>query len=286
MYNLRMPEPQTEQAEIDQGSIAVNFVATETKRQNETAEPYGKRIIGIEDPEKMTQGEFNQSKQLLFHGSDGPFEFNPKFDYSDPQSLATKDGSLTLGLGFYTTPVKTEAENYSMVRQVESEKPPVYIQALLPKDAVMFDCRERWTKRNAPIPKELFEKWREEFVRYYKDQDRSKLPWYETQFQDEYLKHLDVLAQFPDIDLRSMLWTGADNRTHDGWYPSPSWVELFAKFMKKEGYDGVIYNEGGEGKNAKGSATYCFFNTEVIDTYEGWQKRKVGATVLPPSSPQ
>jgi hypothetical protein len=238
-----------------------------------TSIPYGKRIIGIEDPQKLTREEFNKSKELLFHGSIEPFAYSPRFAY-DENFCSTYDGSMTLGSGIYTTPDRNQAENYSLVRQ-QTEGSLPYIAVFLPNKAVMLDLREKNSlAKNAPIPKELFEKWRERYVRFYKDQDRSKLPWYENRFETEYLAHLDKLAQFPNIDLRVMLWTGSDSRIKDGFYPGPPWVDLFSQFMKDEGYDGVIYREGGEGEKGKDSPTFCFFNLEKINTFEGWQKRK------------
>ena len=251
---------------------------TEPEKIDGQRVPYGKRTIGTENPEKMTSEEFMNSKELLFHGSGIPFSYDLNFKY-DSDFYKTFDGSLTLGTGFYSTPNKDQAENYSQERQVGTEGKSLNVIAVLPKKAEMLDLRGKNTlQENAPIPKELFEKWREKFVRYYKDQDKNSIPWYEDKFQKSYLEHLDKLAEFPDIDLRSMLWTGGDERTHDGWYPSPTWVDLFAQFMRDEGYDGVIYIEGGEGQKGESSPTYCFFNTGVVDTYEGWQMRKSEAT--------
>lgn len=238
------------------------------------SKPFGKRIIGLENPENMSREQFLNSQELLFHGSREPIEYNPKFVY-DKDFYSTQDGSLTLGTGFYTTPDKEQAENYSFVRQAGTEKETLHTISLLPKNAEMLDLRDKTNSEfNSFLPREIFEKWREKFVRYYKSQDRSKLPWYEEKFETTYLQHLDKLAEYPNVDLRSMLWTGADKNVPDGWYPSPPWVELFSDFMRDEGYDGVIYIEGGEGEKNKAAPTFCFFNTEVIDTYEGWQKRR------------
>lgn len=234
---------------------------------------YGKRIIGLENPQNMSKDEFERSNELLFHGAKEPFSYDPSFVYNK-DFYTTYDGSLTLGTGFYTTPNMEQAKNYSYVRQVNPEGSSLNVESFLPNRAVMLDLRERETlQENAPISKDMFERWREKFVRYYKDQDLGSLPWYETAFLTEYLKHLDGLAKYPDIDLRPMLWTDTDKRLMDGSYPSPPWVDLFQQFMITEGYDGVIYIEGGEGEKGEPAPTYCFFNTKAIDTYEGWQKR-------------
>lgn len=213
--------------------------AIEAKDKEELAIPYGKRIVGIDNPQNMTEEEFSLSSEILFHGSKDPVNYDHNYHY-DSDFYMTQDGSLTLGTGFYTTPDKIQAENYSYVRGAEGKI--LHVISLLPNKAVMLDLREKDSlKENAPLPKEIFDGWRERFVRYYKDQDKNLLPWYESQFLNEYLKHLDAMSQFSNIDLRSMLWTSSDKRLHDGFYPSPPWVELFSQFMREIGYDGVIY---------------------------------------------
>lgn len=248
----------------------IKAIETETK----FFQPYGKRIIGLEDPSNMTLQEFNNSKELLFHGSKEPLKYNPKFVYDD-DFYTTQDGSLTLGVGIYTTTDQDQAKNYSYVRQIDPKDSPLYVTTLLPNQAVMLDLRERDSlAQNAPISKEMFERWREKYVRYYKNQDRSNLEWYINQFEAEYMIHLDNLSKYPDIDLRSMLWTGPDKRTQDGWYPGPPWVDLFNKFMTEEGYDGVIYIEDGEEEKRGPSPTYCFYNLEKLGDYETWHPKK------------
>ncbi len=48
----------------------------------------------------------------------------------------------------------------------------------------------------------------------------------------------------------------------------------FQKFMVSKGYDGMIYREGGEGKDKEPLTSYVFYNPRVVDTWEGWNKRK------------
>lgn len=240
-----------------------------------TPQPSGKRVIGVNNPEEMSRDEFSNSSELLFHGSRKSFNYNPKFAY-DTDFYTTQDGSLTLGTGFYATPDRQQAENYSFVRQSGTERRPLNVISLLPKKAIMLDLRQSDDlEENSSLPKELFERWREKFVRHYKDQDRAKLPWYENAFETKYLQHLDKLAKYPDIDLRSMLWTCPDKRAADGFYPSPPWMDLFAQFMRDEGYDGVIYIEGGEGAKGGSSPTFCFYNIEKIGTYESWHQKAI-----------
>jgi hypothetical protein len=240
--------------------------------------PLGAKIIGEVDPRGLTAEEFKNSPDLLFHGSKSHFNLNPNLDYSGEQYFVENDGSLTLGTGFYTTSDRSAAEDYSLIRQKgeavrqKKETEPVILE-LLPHKAAMLDLRnEKSSDQNIPIPRTLFEKWRERFVRYYKEADRTK----QHPFEGEYLRYLDEIAEFPDIDLRTMLQTGTDIRLRSNYYTAPPWGQLFADFMKSEGYDGVIYFERGEGENKKISASYAFYNLEKIGTFEDWQKRKEG----------
>jgi len=246
----------------------------EVQKDINIQEPYGLRVIGTQNPEEMTREEFDNSPDLLFHGASEPFIYDPKFAYNS-NFYTNNDGSATLGTAFYTTLNKLQAENYSYVRMMPHENEPLNVVELLPKNARMLDLREKTSlEKNAPVPKEFFEKWREKFVRHYKEEDKENTPWHIRSFETRYLVHLDKLEKLPDIDLRSMLWTSVDRRLTDGKYPSPPWIDLFSAFMKGKGYDGVIYIEGGEGKKGADNATYCFYNTEAINTFEGWHKKE------------
>ena len=71
-----------------------------------------------------------------------------------------------------------------------------------------------------------------------------------------------------------VLGTAHSPRTRNSVYmPSPPWAYLFSDFMREEGYDGLVYNEGGEGHQAKGGTSYVFYNLDTIGTYESWRER-------------
>ncbi len=233
-------------------------------------EPVGKVTIGQIDPRTLSRQQFDSSNERLFHGASANFAFDSNFDYQDPSFLKFSIGSFTLGSGFYTVPDKETAAGYSQVRQF-GNKVDLNILTLLPYQATMLDLRVKTDNgKNAPVPKELFEKWQKHYLENYVTPD---IP-FASEFREEYAEHLQKVSRLPDIDLRVMLWTAADKRIGDDCYPAPSWSELFSRFIREEGYDGIIYNEGVEKKNSRESPTYVFYNLGKIGTYESWQKQK------------
>ncbi len=67
-----------------------------------------------------------------------------------------------------------------------------------------------------------------------------------------------------------MLGTAPSKQVKSPNLPSPPWTMLFSEFMLAKGFDGLVYNEGGEGKYGKGGTTYVFYNLKKIGTYESW----------------
>ncbi len=112
------------------------------KEQLTQVESVGIRILGQDDPRKMTLNQFNNSPELLFHGTSHPMQFSPTFDYHSKEYLTQSDGSTTLGFGFYTTDNEIEAKNYSIVRQGGGKVQPIIIR-ILPYQARVLDLRQK-----------------------------------------------------------------------------------------------------------------------------------------------
>lgn len=242
-------------------------------------EPIGIRIIGDKDPGKLSEEQFRNSPDILFHGAMGDFKFTNIYDYRSPDYYEKSDGSQTLGEGFYTTEERDVAENYSIMRQSGGEIKPV-VTEVLPYQAKVLDLRSKFNpSKNAPVPEELFDKWVEHFTTYYKKDsaERNDKPWHVNLSETQYFDYLILLKQkMPDADLRIMLGT-AGTRTLEIPslnYPSPPWMKLFSNFMVDESYDGLVYNEGGEGKNGKNHTSYIFYNLKKVGTFESWQESK------------
>jgi len=238
-------------------------------------EPIGVRILGEVDPRTLSEEEFKKSADLLFHGAARAFEFFPNFDYHSEGYLRESDGSTTLGFGFYTVDTQQEAANYSVVRQHNSEATPFVIE-ILPYQARVLDLRRKDDpSKNAPVPRELAEKWRKYYLEYYRNKKprEGNIGALFDSSEAEYLAYLNRVMQLKEIDLRVLLESAPCREAGSRNLPSPLWAQLFSDFMLTEGYDGVVYNEGGEGKS-KGGATYVFYNLEKIGTFESWHKRK------------
>lgn len=245
---------------------------------NAPPEPIGVRIIGNVNPREITKEQFKNSPNLLFHGAFNDFEFSNDFDYRSQDYYAKSDGSQTLGEGFYTAEDRSVAENYSITRQGGQEANPV-VTEVLPHQARVLDLRSKSNNSiNALVPKELFNKWVEHFSEYYKKDsaERNNKPWRVNLSETQYFDYLVLLKQkLPDVDLSIMLGT-AGTRTREVPslnYPSPPWMKLFSNFMVDEGYDGLVYNEGGEGMNRKKHSSYVFYNLEKVGTFESWHKK-------------
>jgi len=247
-----------------------------------TGEPIGIRVLGDVDPRDMTREEFEASSDLLFHGSKQPMIFSCDFDYSAQFYLLENDNSATLGIGFYTTPNSDEAANYSAVRQDVRQganaADAVYILQIMPYSARVLDLRDMGDpSENAPVPIELVKKWRD---RYVASLETNPPPSGDSlgaiairTLSIDYVDYLDRAIAFGNVNLRQLLQTAPCPKLNGGAFPFPPWIGLFSQFMREEGYDGVVYNEGGEGLGGEHGATYVFYNLEKIGTYESWQER-------------
>jgi hypothetical protein len=242
--------------------------------QQQEKPPLGERIIGLRDPRLMTKEEFDQSPEILYHGTFDPnFHYNPLFNYDSEEYINYSDGSQTLGVGFYTTDDLYAAEQYSLVRKGLTG-PPI-IQRFLPYNAKMYDFRTADGKTNAFVPREFFDKWFEYFKDYCQNLDRSKLPWFIKDMLEKHYLHLNKLASTKEqFDLRVMLGTAPHPVLKSPNWPSPPYMITFTNFMKSLGFDGLIYIEGGEGSNRKNHNSFVFYNLKKVGTYEYWQKNK------------
>lgn len=239
-------------------------------------ESVGNVILGLEDPRGMTEAEFLRNANILFHGASRHFDFSHEFDYRNAQYQHENDGSSTLGFGFYTTPSENEARNYSLVRQAR-EGVKALLVPILPYQARILDLRQKEDlKKNGPIPRELAQAWQKKFRTYFlvKAPRVGFLGQIIDGLEAEYLEYLSRVLTTDKIDLRLLLQTIPNAQFKSRNLPSPPWSYLFMEFMLEQGYDGLIYNEGGEGKNGEGGASYVFYNLEKIGTYQSWQDRR------------
>lgn len=247
---------------------------------------------------------------ILYHGTREPFAFSKDHNYHDPE-LNKSDGSLTLGEGLYLTNDDKTAENYSVVRG-NTEKLPIVYSVYAP-DCKFLDFRGE-NGGNVFVPNNMLQKWTKYFEFQFIQELRNKPdlgPAYidvpvegnsmisarrkmnlAYMMRDERRKYLEYLREISDkenIDLRVMLGTSPaakNNTDFHGSYPAPPWVSEFRRFMIDEmEYDGIIYIEGGEGKDKRDHATYIvydlskiFFSTEPIN-------KSVDAKGLEPLTP-
>jgi len=237
-------------------------------------EAVGVSVLGETDPRNLTREEFDQSPNLLFHGSPRPMRFSPEFDYRSQEYLADNDGSTTLGFGFYAVDNRTEASNYSRIRQGRLDTRPTVV-SILPHEARVLDLRRKGDlAKNAPIPQELAEKWRDKFLRHLQTRPprEGNIGAIFDSLDQEYARYLNQVLELDEIGLRVLLGTGPSKQVKGMNLPSPPWTILFSDFMLEEGYDGLVYNEGGEGAAGEGGASFVFYNLKKVGTYESWHE--------------
>lgn len=221
----------------------------------------------------MSREEFLSSSDALYHGGTKPLELKHVFDYRAEEYHREHDGSATLGFGFYATDSREDAEHYSRVRGVRSTER--HVATLLPFDARVLDLRAEHDKTcNAPVPRDIAEAWKAAFLAYYHVRTRRDgfVGAIFDGFEDQYAAFLEKALALPAIDLRKLLGTTPDRALGSPNCATPPWMHLFADFMRQQGYDGLVYNEGGEGWQST-VASYVFYNLEKIGTYESWQER-------------
>ncbi len=240
--------------------------------------------MGATDPRTLSREEFDNSPDRLFHGSKKPFNFSPTLDYNDPNE-ELGDGSWTLGPGFYCTDNIEYAGHYSAERQVaRGREVPTHVTTFLPYQARMLDLRSRDDpEENAHFPRDLALQWRDRFARFLEEEPVTQtgmLGDVLREINQDYLPFLDSVISHDDLDIRSMLETspGYHNDTHRSRILlSPPGQDLFARFMREQGFDGLIYREGGEGPHMGAGPSFVFYNTSKIGTYESWHGQQGSA---------
>lgn len=245
-------------------------------RQSKNLEPIGVRILGDADPIRLTKEQFDRDPNLLYHGAASHFDFQPTFDYRAKEYCTNSDGSETLGEGFYTTDSAISAENYSLVRQYSGEPQPI-VMKVLPYQARVLDLRAATDPTvNAHVPTDFFNRWYEHYKKYFENQTIAEnQPWHVRAMELEYWNFLNRTKRQVDtgesIDLRVMLGTAPFAKLQSPNWPSPCYMKLFSNFMVEQGYDGLVYVEGGEGAKKQNSPSYVFYNLEKVGTYDSWQ---------------
>lgn len=231
----------------------------------------GEVIIGHTDPSVLTQEQFNSHPNLLYHGAKRNFVYSHKGEYDINKVIGTTD----YGAGFYTTDDPKQAENYSNARGAQS----LTVYSFLPQNARMLDVRNKDNpNENGVLPKEFVEKWLSYLNKIISDPTflSDDLDWIRNDLikntQDDFL---DRVKKYMDEQGEILIRTdvggseGIFDEDGNGLIDS-----AFRNFMLGEGYDGMIYREAGEGEKAEDLTGYVFYNPSVIDTFEGWQKRK------------
>lgn len=224
--------------------------------------PIGERIIGTIDPRTLSEDEFRHSPGLLFHGAKESVEFDPHRDYS----VVSGDYSQTIGSGFYTTDNRDNAAFYSRLRRVGME--PIIVE-VMPYQARVLDLRVVDSPDlNAAVPSELFQ----EYVNFITTMN-TQLPkdvnwWLRSQLTEYILTLRRLIREGKPIELRSMLSITGDP------YQSEFAGKYFAQFMLGKGFDGLVYNEGGDNPDQKHTTSYVFYNPQKIGTYGTWHQPK------------
>lgn len=237
-------------------------------------EAVGVRILGRSDPRTMTREQFNLSPDLLFHGTPRSMRFSPKYDCRSSEHITDNDGSTTLGFGFYTTDDPGEARSYSLIRQAHAKEGPMIV-SILPYEARVLDLRQKnELTKNAPVSREFAQKWKDRFLHYLQTRSprEGNVGIMIDDLEQRYETYLNSVLELDEIDLRVLLGTAPSRQVQRMNYPSPPWTTLFSDFMIEEGYDGLVYNEGGEGQQFRGGPSYVFYNLEKIGTYESWHE--------------
>ncbi|MDO8740817.1 MAG: hypothetical protein Q7J54_04585 [Candidatus Woesearchaeota archaeon] len=236
--------------------------------------PVGVHVLGKSDPRLLTKEEFENSPELLFHGTPRHSEFLPNFDYRSKEYLTENDGSATLGFGLYTIEDKAKAEHYSLVRQSGGNKMP-FVWAVLPYQARVLDLRRRDNlSKNAPVAMDFAGKWKERFLQYYriKKPREGNIGMIIDSLEVKYAAYLEHVMVLDEIDLRVLLGTAPCPKIEISMnLPAPPWTMFFSEFMLEQGFDGIVYNEGGERGGGTG-ATFIFYNLKKIGTYDSWHK--------------
>lgn len=226
----------------------------------------GDVVIGKVDPRTLSREEFEESPDLLFHGAASDFEFE--------RQLVSGSNSATIGLGFYTTDDLVNAEEYSRIRLNYKGNPTII--KILPYQARMLDQRSSNNHRiNTPVSIDFARDYRDFVVARIKSLYPDGRPSLESDqqgalFYQDLSNYRNVLNRLifsgEPIQLRQLLSIFGTERD------SEFGAEYFTDFMLEKGYDGLIYNEGGDSPSQKHTTSFVFYNPDKIGTFEAWHQ--------------
>jgi hypothetical protein len=235
----------------------------------------GEVAIGRVNPRKLSKEEFSNSDELLFHGAARGFTYSPEGKYD----VRSTTGSTDYGFGFYATDSWDQANNYSAVRNGENIKSPI-VYSFLPHEAKMLDVRDVDDPGdNGVLPNDFVANW----ISYLGACIKDEVNW-STIYDDEVIGRIiregardKFLIPLDEAVSRGERITIRGSRKERGIFNADAnglidWI--FKGFMLAQGFDGMIYREGGEGENRQNLTGFVFYNPKVIDTWEGWQGRK------------
>ncbi len=275
------------------------------KEQSEIREAVGLRVLGEKDPSEMTLEDFENSPDLLFHGTHRKIDFQDNMDYyrRHRRKMDEKgnydhygDTPQNLGSGFYVTDKESEARLYSKVRtyyangqkQNPGDNTPAIVEKIHPYQARMFDFRDKSEQNaNAPVPRELILEWKKKFIKWLEtegslvNEEMKNSGEFDRDWMPDYIQHLDRCLDAQKVDLRQLLQDGGHNDffpyiEDENKFPSGGpFPDLFSYFLMEKGFDGLIYNEGGESKEMKGGSSYVFYNLSKVGTFDTWVGRKL-----------
>lgn len=243
---------------------------TKSKREGSIKGP---TTIGKEDPRAMSETEFKQSPELLYHGAAKEFSYDPEGEYDLMDTGG--DGATDYGAGFYTTDNYSQAENYSKVRGFRED---AIVYNFLPHQAKMLDVKDiRDPKINGALPPSFVEEWLSFLEEYLKTEDLfpNFAEWLKKNIRENIkATFIDRVKEQLEKNEPVKIRTDSDGVEGIFWYNENGLIDIaFRDFMVAQGFDGLIYREGGEGKEGKDLTGYVFYNPGVVDTWEGWQNR-------------
>jgi len=241
----------------------------------------GEVILGKADPRKLTKEEFNKNMDIVFHGAAKKFQYSHEGKYNWEENTFG-DSWNDYGKGLYATDNLEQAQNYSQERSkyLDKDKRPSkeVVYSFLPYKARMLDVRDKEDHDSLGIlPSNFTKDWVEYLENYLsKDDNFANIdPDNVIILIKEGIKEnfLDRLKKSIEENQKIIIRGGF--REHGIFLPNMNGLidEVFRDFMLSKEYDGMIYLEGGEGENKENLTGYVFYNYEVIDTWEGWQKR-------------
>ena len=269
-------------------------------------EAIGAVVIGEVNPVGMSRETFSDSPDLLFHGAGEEFEWRRDFDYAHKDA---NQHSQKAGRGFYATPSRADAVLFSEAFGA-GETPVVLEMLPHKAKVFDFRVEDKEKNANVPEDmlggyidycKRLYEeKWGEygdeedrEFIDAHADEvdmpdeaRRANPQSFEDMFatipsphSEEKAMRINRIVGYGEagyylqmleshkgkgIDLREML--SLDGNASNSEYAS----DKFRNFMLEQGYDGIIYIEGGDHPDHVAPVSYVFYNLEKIGTYDAW----------------